>query len=139
MIVDSVMRRVVVAVSPDASVRDAARLMRDRAVDSLIVSTGDVALGILTERDLAHRVLAAGLDPDATRVRAVMSAPVATVLPTATLEEAATEMKRLRVKRLVVALEGDVLGIVTVRDIAYAAPEATRHLVEGWVKQRWDD
>lgn len=137
--VDSIMSRGVVVVHPEATARDAAILMRDRHVGSLIVSSGIGAEGIVTEGDLVLRVVAAGLDPAATRVRAVMSAPVATLAPSATLDEAATAMKRLRIKRLVVVLDGHVRGMVTARDIAYASPDATRDLVEGWVKQRWQD
>ena len=133
------MTRTVLVVHPDASVRDAAILMRDRHVGSLIVSSGASAEGIITEGDLVYRVVAPALDPATTRVRAIMSSPVTSVEPTTTLEEAAAMMKRLRVKRLVVALDGDVRGIVTVRDLAYASPEATRGLIEGWVKQRWQD
>lgn len=139
VMVDSIMSRRLVVVHPDATARDAATLMRDQRVGSLIVSSGAGATGIVTVGDLVHRVVAAGRDPAATRVREVMSSPVATLAPSATLEEAATTMKRLRIKRLVVVLDGHVRGIVTVRDIAYASPEAMRDLVEGWVKQRWQD
>ena len=137
--VDSIMSRRLVVVHPDATAREAATLMRDARVGSLLVSSGAGAEGIVTVGDLVQRVVAAGLDPAAPRVRAVMSSPVATLAPSATLEEAATTMKRLRIKRLVVVLDGQVRGIVTARDIAYASPDAPRDLVEGWVKQRWQD
>lgn len=139
MIVESIMSRRVVVIHPDSTVRDAAALMRGEHVGSLLVTSAATADGIVTESDIVHRVVALGLDPNATRVRAIMSAPVASIHPTSTVDEASETMKRLRVKRLVVMLEGKIRGIVTARDIAYASPEAMRGLMEGWVKQRWQD
>ena len=138
MIVASLMRRDIVTVPPEATVREAARVMRDRGVGAVIVARGDAPLGIVTERDLARRVLAAGLDPDATRAAAVMSTPLATIEPAASVEAAAEKMRRLRVKRLVVVLDGLVRGIVSTTDVAYAAPALHKALVDGWVKARWE-
>lgn len=139
MIVDSLMQRTVLTIDGGATVRDAAIAMKARGVGSIVVTLGGAPTGILTERDLAFRILADRRDPDATRVDAVMSRPLATIAPSASVEEAATMMKRLRIKRLVVVQDGVVRGMVSATDIAYAEPEATRALMEGWVKQRWED
>jgi CBS domain-containing protein len=138
MIVDSLMRRVVVTAPASASVREAARLMRDRGVGCVIATEGGAPVGIVTERDVASRVVAAARDPDATSLRDVMSRPLATIEPSASIEAAAARMKELRVKRLVVVLGSEVRGIVTVTDIAYAEPTLNRSLIEGWVKSRWE-
>lgn len=138
MIVDSVMRRAVVTLAPTASAREAAALMTARRIGSVIVSDGARPLGIVTERDLVGRVLAAGRDPAATLLRDIMSAPLATIEPSAPVDEAAEKMRTLRVKRLVVVLDGQVRGVVTTTDIAYARPELSRHFVEGWMKATWE-
>jgi CBS domain-containing protein len=139
MIVDSLMRRSVLTVPHGASVLDAVRLMRDRGVGCVIATRGGAPAGIMTERDVAFRIVAEGRDPARTRVEDVMSSPLATIEPAASVEQAAEAMRRLRVKRLVVVLGGEVRGIVTVTDIAYAEPELNRDLIEGWVKSRWED
>ncbi|HVL47076.1 MAG TPA: CBS domain-containing protein [Candidatus Thermoplasmatota archaeon] len=139
MIVDSVMTRKVVTIAPRASAREASRLMRAKAIGCLVVVDGGAPLGVVTERDLAFRVLAEGRDPDGTRVADVMSAPVATVDPAASIEEAAMRMKQLGVKRLVVCLDGEVRGLVSATDIAYAEPEIARSFVDGWIKAQWRD
>lgn len=139
VIVDSLARRNVATIDRGATARAAARLMVDRDVGSIIVTEAGAARGIITERDLARRIVAAGLDPEATLVDAVMSSPLATIAPSATIEEAAEMMRALRIKRLVVVLGEDVRGIVTATDIAYAAPALSSALVEGWVKARWED
>lgn len=125
-------------IASTATVQEAAREMRRAGVGALVVLAAGAPAGIVTERDLAFRVLAEGRDPAATRVAEVMSSPLATIEPAASIEEAARKMKDLRIKRLVVVLGGQVRGILTTTDIAYAEPQLTRDLVEGWVKQRWE-
>lgn len=138
MIVDSLMQRAVLTIDGGSSVRAAAREMKARGVGSVVVTASGAPVGILTERDVAFRVVADARDPDATRVDAVMSRPLATIAPSASVEEAATLMKQLRIKRLVVVQDGAVRGMVSATDIAYAEPDATRALLDGWVKQRWE-
>ena len=139
MIVDSLMHRRIVAADASMSVRDAARLMRERRVGCVVATQGDEAVGIVTERDIAYRVVAAERDPATTRLADVMSAPIATIAPEATIEDAAARMRELRIKRLVVLREGEAVGLVSVTDIAYASPETGRAMLETWVKQRWED
>lgn len=139
MIVDSLMHRPLVSAEADTTVRDAARLMESRRVGCLIVTRGDDAVGLVTERDVVFRVVGAGRDPDATTLSDIMSAPIVSVTPDTSVDEAAALMKRLRIKRLVVMQDDEARGIISVTDIAYASPEATRTLLDAWVKQRWED
>lgn len=139
MIVDSLMRRPIVAAAEDATVRDAARLMESHRVGCLLVTRGDEAVGIVTERDVVFRVVGAGRDPATTRLAQIMSAPIVSVPPDASVDEAAALMKRLRIKRLVVMRDDMARGIISVTDIAYASPEASRAMLDAWVKQRWED
>src|SRR5688500_8938915 len=112
--------------------------MRRAGVGAFVARAAGAPAGSVTERDLAFRVLAEGRDPRTTRVADVMSRPLLTIEPSASVEDAARKMKEMRVKRLVVVLDGQVRGILTTTDIAYAEPQLTRDLVEGWVKQRWE-
>ena len=112
--------------------------MERHRVGCLVVTRGDDAVGIVTERDLVFRVLGAARDPDATPLGEVMSAPIAMVSPDTSVDEAAAMMKRLRVKRLVVLADGEARGVISVTDIAYASPEASRAMLDAWVKQRWE-
>jgi CBS-domain-containing membrane protein len=70
------------AVTPQTSVRDAARLMEEEDVGSLpVIEDGAHLVGIVTDRDVAVRVVGRGLDPDATRVGEVASADVVALSP----------------------------------------------------------
>jgi CBS domain-containing protein len=110
-------RRVQVA-PPEASVRAAARRMGESAVGSLVV-VDDLRrpLGIVTDRDLVVRCLAAGKDPERTRLKEVMSGPPAWVRENGGADEAIEEMARLRVRRLPVVDDHDrLVGILALDD-----------------------
>ena len=120
--VSEVMTRSVVTVSPGASVREAARLMAERNVGALpVVDEGGRLVGILSERDIVRRVVAAGRDPDSTRVSEVMTPDPVTVGPDYTLADALRVMAQLGVRHLPVVDEGGrLVGIISVKDIEYA-------------------
>jgi CBS domain-containing protein len=112
------------------TVYEAARLMRVHDAGSLpVVSEEDLKTlaGIVTDRDLALRVIAERRDPDGTRVEEIMTAEVATCLPEARLEQVLEEMERRQVRRIpVVDNRGRVVGIVAQADIALRVPEPAR-------------
>lgn len=139
MIVDSLMRRSIVALPVGATARAAARLMRERGIGSVVVVRGGVPVGMVTEGDLARTIVAEGRDADRTELADIMAHPVATIEPAASVEDAARRMKELRVKRLVVVLGTQVRGILSATDIAYAEPRLTEGLAESWVARSWQD
>ena len=115
--VAEVMQAPVETVGPDAPARAAAARLHEQGIGSLVVTEGGDPVGIVTEGDLADLV-AAGRDPDATPVEAVMASPLTTVRPEATVETAAERMHEAAVTRLPVLENGAVVGIVTTRDLS---------------------
>jgi CBS domain-containing protein len=111
-----------VTIGPDASAREAARLMADGDIGALpVVSDGKLA-GIVTDRDLVVRIMAAGRDLD-TPVGEIASGDVCSISPDASLEEAARLFGQAQVRRLpVVREDGTLVGIVTQADLARNAP-----------------
>jgi CBS domain-containing protein len=95
------------------SATDAARVMRNAGATEAVIMRDDEPIGIVTERDILYKVVAAGLDPSATRVRDVMSAPVATVDSAAKVADAIAKMSKLGVRRLGVTRKGKLVGMVT--------------------------
>lgn len=109
----------VITVDPGATVRDACRLFRDRNIGSLVVFDGLNYGGIFTERDVAKRVVAEGLDPAATRVADVMTAKIVAVRPEDPIELVEATMRRERIRHVVVSGEGTgVVGVVSIGDVA---------------------
>jgi CBS domain-containing protein len=106
----------VVVVGPEHSVGDAARMMDRHRVGSAVVTDAEQLAGILTERDVL-RTVAQGADPEATTVAERMTRDVVTVGPDWDLVEAAGEMARRRIRHLVVFEGGQLLGVLSVRDV----------------------
>jgi CBS domain-containing protein len=123
MLVKDVMTADVVTVSPETSVYAAAKLMAEEEVGSLVVTVGEKPVGVLTERDVVRRVVAAGLSPKRTHVEDVMTAPVVVVGENTSLDEAVAIMAANRVRRLLVVRGEKLVGIVTVTDIVRALGE----------------
>ncbi|WP_310374020.1 CBS domain-containing protein [Catenuloplanes atrovinosus] len=107
----------VLTVGPDHTLRQAARMMADRGAGSAVVLDPDAeGVGIMTERDLL-KAIGAGLDPDTERTGAHLTWDVVYASPGWTLEEAALAMARGGFRHLVVLDDGEVLGVISVRDI----------------------
>lgn len=113
----SISRKHVTSLAPQATVRDAACVMtRANCGSVLIMEPPDVLLGILTERDLMTRVLARGLDPDATSVRAVMTPNPICVTPETLVSDAVVLMLERGFRHLPLISKNKVLGVFSVRD-----------------------
>jgi CBS domain-containing protein len=104
-------------VSPRDTVRQAARLMRDKKIAAVLVMDLERLVGIMTERDMTVRVVAAGLDPDATPVREIMTTDPDTLAPSDTASDAIRMMKSRNYRHLPVVEHGHVVGMVSVRDL----------------------
>ncbi len=97
----------------DDGIVDAAEAMQDSATTEAVVMHGDDPIGIVTERDILYKVVAAGLDPSNVNVRAVMNAPVATIDSKAKVIDAIAKMSKLGVRRLGVTKDGKFVGLIT--------------------------
>ena len=104
-------------IASSATVREAARLMKDEDVGSLPVIHEDRLVGVVTDRDLAVRVVAEGRDA-ATPVAEVASDRPVTVEPSANLDEALQLMAEHQVRRLPVVEGGRLVGVIAQADIA---------------------
>ena len=107
----------VVKLAADASVRQAARMMSEKHVASVIVTSGNAHVdGIFTERDLIDRVVAPSRDPDALTLGDVMTRHPVTVSPDHTVRQALAEMKDNDLRHLPVVRDDTLVGVVSMRD-----------------------
>lgn len=131
MTVSDLMREDVVTASPDDPVRRLAERMRDENVGSVVVEENDRPIGIVTDRDLATRILAEGADPSEKFARDVMSRDPATVTTDAGVRELCDRMSDARVRRMpVVDYEGHLAGIITHDDLNTLLADEQRELAE---------
>jgi CBS domain-containing protein len=99
---------------------EAARKMRDSHVGAVIVASSDRLSGIVTDRDIACRVVAQGRDPATTPLGDICSSPTVTVKPDDTVDRAVQIMREKAIRRIPV-VEGDrAIGILSLGDLALA-------------------
>jgi CBS domain-containing protein len=113
----------VIGIGPEMPVQHAAERMAEEGVGCLVVVGQDGTLaGMVTDRDLAVRVLAAGLDPRRTPVSRAMTPDPVTIPHAAEIEEAARLMRDHRVRRLpVLDVDGRVVGVLSLDDLLATA------------------
>ncbi|MFQ6096057.1 MAG: cyclic nucleotide-binding/CBS domain-containing protein [Candidatus Bathyarchaeia archaeon] len=124
MLVKDVMSSPVITVSEDATVDKAAQLMADSHIGCILVASKEgKPLGIITESDFVTRVLAKNIQPNKLTAKEVMTSPLITIDPDETLSEAARRMSQLNVRRLGVMYKGDLVGIISSKDLLGIMPE----------------
>jgi CBS domain-containing protein len=137
MLVKDIMSSPVVSLAENEASNKVAALMDKNDLGCVIVTNkaGD-SLGIITERDLVKRVLANNLLPDSVKAKEIMTTPLVTIEPDATITEAARRMNRLNIRRLGVIYKGNLVGIISSKDILGVMPELIEIILE---KSRIDD
>jgi CBS domain-containing protein len=116
------MSREVVTTTPETSLDEAARVMGEKHIGSLIVVDYKTPVGIVTERDLLSKVLALGLFLQDEKVEGVMSYPLAGISNSAVIKDVAQTMISKK-GRLAVFDAGALVGIVTASDLIKSLPD----------------
>lgn len=112
------MRKEIVIINEETSVAEASKSMREKGEGCAIILRKGTPMGIVTERDVTWKVAGNGLDPKRVQVSEIMSAPLVTIDPDASLIEAAKIMEEHKIRRLAVAKKGILYGVLTAIDIA---------------------
>jgi signal-transduction protein with cAMP-binding, CBS, and nucleotidyltransferase domain len=113
--------------APDVSIRKISEQMATNQKGAIvIVDSKNSPLGIITERDIVRRVVAAGKDPEKTTALDVMSHPAISVDPEVSIYDAALVMSKYKVRRLPTARDNILHGIVTATDLARYLYERNR-------------
>ncbi len=118
MLVKDIMTRGAVSISPGATVKEAATMMRERKVGSLLVVDNEKLLGIITDRMIGVEVVGAGLNVEKTKVNDFMYESMVSVSPEMEATKAAHLLEELEIRYLPVTVDGKVVGIVSTSDIA---------------------
>jgi CBS domain-containing protein len=108
----------VAAVRPDASLVEAAQLMRAQDIGDVLVADGDLLVGVVTDRDITVRAVAEGADPLTVNAETVCTPDPVCVGPDDEVATAVRLMRRHAVRRLPVVEDGRPLGVVSLGDLA---------------------
>ncbi len=130
----------VLSIGPEATVLDAAMIMNEHKIGSLLVMSGGYLLGIITERDILQRIVVTRRDAGQTAVQDVMTTEVICCQPHTKIEEARGVMKNRRIRHLPVVDESRRLhGLISIGDLnAHEAHdhELTIHILEEYIHGR---
>ena len=118
MTLKEVMKKDIVTITPNMSVREAAKKMKDEKIGCLLVTENDSLRGILTDRDIVCTVVANGKDPNYTMVKDIMNGDVVYTSPDTDIFEAFKIMAGHKIRRLPLKFDGRLEGIVSISDIA---------------------
>jgi CBS domain-containing protein len=105
-------------VDSDASIEEAARVMRDADIGDVIVLDQGMVSGIITDRDLVVRSLADGVDPRQVQVGSLVNGKVISIAPYDDVDAALDLMRENKIRRLPVIDQNRLVGIVTLGDLA---------------------
>ncbi|MDI6810805.1 MAG: CBS domain-containing protein [archaeon] len=143
MKVREIMSRPIITEDEDASITEVVKDMAELGIGSVVITSGGKPAGIITERDIALKVLLANKRADEVKAKEIMSSPLVTIEPEASIEEASAIAAKKRIKRLPVVENGMLVGIVSVRNILTLKPEyvkrfypEVRLLASGWTLDR---
>ncbi len=133
--IGSIAEKNYVTLSEDTLVTEAAKVMRDRDVLSILVAAGknsNEPIGIITERDILYRVVAENKDPFKVTLKNVMSSPLITIAEVESVKDAVLLMRSKHIRRLVVknAEGNDITGIITLISIVGNIPSDKVDLAE---------
>ena len=110
----------IASLGPGATVLDAARLMNDRHIGSVVIVDDDRLVGIFTERDVMRRIVAEQRDPASTPIAEVMTSPVACGAPHTTLNELRNVLRKRKVRHIPIVDGHEVLGMISIGDLNQA-------------------
>ena len=111
------MSRTVHSIYMDATLSEAALLLRKQKIGSLLVKGMEYFIGNITETELTREVVAGGVDPSTTRVKTCMREPIISLESSDPLVEAVRLMKEKATRHLAVAEKGEIVGVISASDI----------------------
>jgi len=133
--VKDIMSKELVTISKERSALDAAKIMTDKGVSSLIVLSGDQPVGIVTERDFIKKICLKELQLSEVPIEQIMSKIRTYATPDTSIEVAVQRMINNRIRRLPIIDDDKLVGIVTVTDLAKHL--RTILLLDGALSSHW--
>ncbi|NVM53003.1 MAG: CBS domain-containing protein [Candidatus Helarchaeota archaeon] len=133
LLVRDVMNHKVQVLTSAARVQEAAKIMRDKAIGSIVIVDPEdkqKPIGIITERDMNNRIVAENKVPSEVVCKEIISTPVSSISPKVLITEAMRQMATQNIKRLIVMEKQKMVGIISESDILRIAPSMIEILQE---------
>ncbi len=130
MNVKEVMTKDLITLEPDASILDAAQLMKKFNVGTILITQNDKLTGILTDRDIVLRLIAENIDCQDAKLKDFMSQSPVSVSSNEDIQFVADMMAEHQIKRLPIIENNKPVGIVTLGDLSMVEPEQAQEVLE---------
>ena len=127
MKIKDIMHSNLVTVDYNDTIKNASNIYRDKKVGCLIVKDGDEIKGIVTERDLIERTICQDKDPNSTPVKDIMTSDVITIDYFDEIDDALEIFKAKNIKKLPVVKDEELVGIITITDLALTRPSKSQY------------
>ena len=118
----------VLSVDSDSTVKEAAQHMGANRVGALLVKKCDEYIGIITDSDMARKLIGKGLNPETTKVSEIMSQPIMTIGHSLPIEKADEMMEKSSIRHLAVTKEEKIVGVLSIKDLILFHAKLTRKM-----------
>ncbi len=129
-VVADAMTREPVTISPNKTLRDAAKLMAKEHVGALLIKEEDKIVGIISEQDIVRKAVATLGNPAKRKIKEILAGNLITTTPDEDIFEALRIMRDYNIRHLPVMHQGKFVGLVTMKDILKIEPDLYEILVE---------
>jgi CBS domain-containing protein len=119
--ISSQMTTPVISIYSEATAQEAAQLMKENQIGSLLVKGYQGYVGILAERDLVYGLVSEGLDPKTTPLSSIMEDSILAIDLNASISEAGSLMQEYNLSHLAVTKDEEIAGILSIKDLIYKA------------------
>lgn len=119
----------VVTITKDKNIRECGELMKQEDVGSLLVLENDSVIGLITATDLVREIIAKDLKPTKIKISDVMTTHLHTISPNKNLLDATKILLKKNIKRLPVVENGELVGLISYKDILKITPELNDFLL----------
>ena len=117
--IESQMTTPVINIYSEATTKEAAQLMKEKRIGSLLIKGYEGYVGIVSERDLVYKVVGEGLDPNTVPLSSIMTESILSIEKTASSSEASILMMEYKINHLAITENDDILGVLSVKDLVH--------------------
>ena len=138
MLVKEIMSKNIVTIDSNKSVYEAASLLRENKIGSVLAVDNEGNVGIVTKRDIIGGTILQYKNADTTPISEIMNTDVITIGPLEKIEKAVELMEESKIKKLIVIKNKDIVGIITVTDISRATKNITKRIEDSCLNMGTD-
>ena len=117
--IESQMTTPVINIYSEATAKQAAQLMKEKRIGSLLIKGYEGYMGIVSEKDLVYKVVGEGLAPNTVPLSSIMTESILSIEKTASSSEASILMMEYKINHLAITENDDIVGILSIKDLVH--------------------